>query len=1065
MLKDMKTVGVLLLLSAISAGTAYAVHKWGTAGVKEIQQNGVCNGVVTDTTGETVIGASVVVKGTTNGTITGLDGDFSLSGVTKGSILVVSFVGYQNTEVKWNGQPLTIVLKEDTKVLDEVVVVGYGTQKKANLSGAVAAVDGKVLQDRPITNIGQGLQGVVPNLNITMNNGGAPGATSSFNIRGNTSLNGGSPLVLVDNVQMDANLVNPDDIESISVLKDAASASIYGARAAYGVILITTKKGKKSDKPTVSLSATGYWQSPALTFHNVNSMQYLTMMDEAYQNDGGSGHYFKSQVYQYAEDYFNGKYDSPVFFDTAYDTYKYGYCGNTDWWDELYKTSFSQIYTANISGGNDRTTYYASVSMNDQGGILKAGDDKYNKYNANVNISSNITKWLNVSAKIAHTYTDELHPTGGTTAMNSTAYSGLSSYSGMMKGDLSPLMPVKHPDGHYAGQGSYTNPVAIMEQGGNAQYKQNDLWMTGAVKITPIKGLVINADYTWNFYGKSSNQHVQNFYDYTAVPGTENYYPWTNPSSVTVTNNDDYYNAFNAFAEYTFSLKEKHNFKVMVGYNQENKHKKYHYAGRKNLIDSSNPSLNLAYGDMAMNGSETHWSVNGFFARINYDYKGKYLLELNGRYDGSSKFPHGDRYAFFPSASVAWRVSEEKFWEPIRGWFDNFKLRASYGSLGNQALDESRYGNFPYLATYGINTKYGALLNGTRPVAVSVPGLVSASFTWETVNQIDFGFDASFFGGRLNTSFDWYRRNTKDMLTAGQALPAVLGTSVPQENAADMKTVGWEVSLEWNDRLSNGFGYHIKGVLSDYQASITKFSNPTKLLGTHYVGEKLNEIWGYVSNGLFQSDEDAKAADQSYLSGGSWGAGDVKYEDLNNDGKIDIGKNTLDDSGDRKIIGNSTPRYSYGITAGFDYKGFDFEMFWQGIGKRDYWLGGSQFWGFTDEWCTPLTSSLDYWTEDNRDAYFPRLHHYGVNGGNHQVSTRYLQNAAYLRLKNVVLGYTIPRSITEKVKISRLRVFVQGENLLTFTPLIDSYDPETLNNMTYPINKKISVGLNLTFQK
>lgn len=1063
MLKDMKTVGVLLLLSAISAGTAYAVPKWGTAGVKEIQQNGVCNGVVTDTTGETVIGASVVVKGTTNGTITGLDGDFSLSGVTKGSILVVSFVGYQNTEVKWNGQPLTIVLKEDTKVLDEVVVVGYGTQKKANLSGAVAAVDGKVLQDRPITNIGQGLQGVVPNLNITMNNGGAPGATSSFNIRGNTSLNGGSPLVLVDNVQMDANLVNPDDIESISVLKDAASASIYGARAAYGVILITTKKGKKSDKPTVSLSATGYWQSPALTFHNVNSMQYLTMMDEAYQNDGGSGHYFKSQVYQYAEDYFNGKYDSPVFFDTAYDTYKYGYCGNTDWWDELYKTSFSQIYTANISGGNDRTTYYASVSMNDQGGILKAGDDKYNKYNANVNISSNITKWLNVSAKIAHTYTDELHPTGGTTAMNSTAYSGLSSYSGMMKGDLSPLMPVKHPDGHYAGQGSYTNPVAIMEQGGNAQYKQNDLWMTGAVKITPIKGLVINADYTWNFYGKSSNQHVQNFYDYTAVPGTENYYPWTNPSSVTVTNNDDYYNAFNAFAEYTFSLKEKHNFKVMVGYNQENKHKKYHYAGRKNLIDSSNPSLNLAYGDMAMNGSETHWSVNGFFARINYDYKGKYLLELNGRYDGSSKFPHGDRYAFFPSASVAWRVSEEKFWEPIRGWFDNFKLRASYGSLGNQALDESRYGNFPYLATYGINTKYGALLNGTRPVAVSVPGLVSASFTWETVNQIDFGFDASFFGGRLNTSFDWYRRNTKDMLTAGQALPAVLGTSVPQENAADMKTVGWEVSLEWNDRLSNGFGYHIKGVLSDYQASITKFSNPTKLLGTHYVGEKLNEIWGYVSNGLFQSDEDAKAADQSYLSGGSWGTGDVKYEDLNNDGKIDIGKNTLDDSGDRKIIGNSTPRYSYGITAGFDYKGFDFEMFWQGIGKRDYWLGGSQFWGFTDEWCTPLTSSLDYWTEDNRDAYFPRLHHYGVNGGNHQVSTRYLQNAAYLRLKNVVLGYTIPRSITEKVKISRLRVFVQGENLLTFTPLIDSYDPETLNNMTYPINKKISVGLNLTF--
>lgn len=1062
MLKKLRTVGMLLFLSAMSVGTMYASSERQATEAKAAQQNGVCRGIVKDAMGETIIGASVVVKGTTNGTITGIDGDFSLSDVSKGTTLVVSFVGYKDQEVKWNGQPLNIVLKEDTKVLDEVVVVGYGTQKKANLTGAVTAVDGEVLENRPITNIGQGLQGVVPNLNITMSNGGAPGATSSFNIRGTNSLNGGSPLVLVDNVQMDANLVNPDDVESISVLKDAASASIYGARAAYGVILITTKKGRKSDKPTVSVSATGYWQTPALAVHNVNSMDYLKMMDMAYQNDGGSGHYFPQIVYDYTKDYFNGAYNSPVFFDESYSTYKYGYCGNTDWWKELYKTSFSQIYTANISGGNDKTTYYVSVGMNDQGGILKAGDDKYNKYNATVNVSSNVTKWLNISAKVAHTYTDELHPTGGTTNMNSTAYSGLSSYSGMMKGDLSPLMPVKHPDGHYAGQGSYTNPVAIQEQGGNAIYKQNDLWMTGAIKITPLEGLVINADYTWNFYGKSSNQHVQNFYDYTAVPGTENYYPWTNPSSVTVANNDDYYNAFNAFAEYAFSFNKQHNFKVMAGYNQENKHNKYHYAGRKNLIDSSNPSINLAYGDMGINGSETQWSVNGFFARINYDYMGRYLLELNGRYDGSSKFPKDDRYAFFPSVSAAWRVSEEKFWEPVKGWWDSFKIRASYGSLGNQALDEDKYGNFPYLATYGINTKYGALLNGGLPVAVTVPGLVSASFTWETVNQVDIGFDASFLNNRLNASFDWYRRNTKDMLTAGQALPAVLGTSVPNENAADLKTVGWELSLGWNDRLSNGFSYHIKGVLSDYQAEITRFSNPTGLLGTHYVGEKINEIWGYVSNGLFQSDaEVASHADQSYLYGGKWAAGDVKYEDLDNSGEINQGKNTLADPGDRKIIGNSTPRYAYGITAGFEYKGFDFEMFWQGIGKRDYAVGGGQFWGFTDEWCTPLTTALDYWTDDNRDAYFPRLHHY--MGGNQQTSTRYLQDASYIRLKNVILGYSIPSSILSKFKIQRLRIFVQGENLLTFTPLIEAFDPENLDNMTYPINKKVSVGLNLTF--
>ena len=1057
--------GMTLLLSTILVGAANAstVPSSSTFGATMVAQQGaVCKGVVKDATGEPIIGASVSVKGTKNATVTDLDGVFTLQGVTKGTTIVVSYIGFVNSEVKWNGTSLNVTLAEDTQGLEEVVVVGYGTQKKVNLSGAVANVDGKVLENRPITNIGQGLQGVVPNLNVSMNSGGAPGASSSYNIRGNTSLNGGSPLVLVDNVQMDANLVNPDDVESISVLKDASSAAIYGARAAYGVILITTKKGRKSDKPNISFNATGYWQSPAKSYHNVNSMQYLKMMDEANKNDGGSGRYFKDQVYKYTEEYFNGTRKDPVFFDEAYDKAKYGYCGNTDWWNELYKTSFSQIYNANISGGNDRTTYYASIAMNDQKGILTAGDDKYKKYNANVNISSNITKWLNVSAKITHTYTSERHPTGGTTAMNPTAYSGLSAYSGMMKNDLSPLMPVKHPDGHYAGQGSYTNPIAIMEQGGNAKYRQNDLWMTGAVRITPIKGLVINADYTWNFYGRNSNEHVRNFYDYTAVPGTENYYPWTNPSSITVSNYDDYYQAFNAFAEYSLSLAEKHNFKVLVGYNQEKKHNKYHWVGRKNLIDNDTPQINLAYGDISTSGSESMWSTNGLFFRLNYDYMGKYLFEFNGREDGSSKFAKGNRYAFFPSGSVAWRVSEEKFFEPLRSWWDNLKIRASYGSLGNQNVS----GNFPYLATYGLSTKAGVLLGGTRPVAVYAPGLVSSSFTWETVNQFDLGIDGTWLNNRLSASFDWYRRDTKDMLTKGATLPSVLGTGVPRSNAANMKTTGWEISVEWSDRLKCGLGYHIKGVLSDYQSEITKYSNDARLIGDHYVGEKLGEIWGFVSNGLFQSDEEAASWDQKAIDGGHWSAGDVKFEDLDGDKKVTWGEGTVDKPGDRKILGNSTPRYAYGITAGADYKGFDFEMFWQGIGKRDYFggWGGPSFWGFTNEWCTPQTTSLDYWTEDNRGAYFPKLHHYSVNGANHNTSSRYMLNAAYLRLKNVTLGYSIPSHLLKQVGIARLRVFVQGENLLTFTPMkVKFADPETLGNMTYPINKKISVGMNLSF--
>ena len=999
------------------------------------------------------------VSGGGNGTVTDIDGNFSVN-AAPGSLLTFSYTGFKPQTVKAQ-EGMQVVLQSSVNDLNEVVVVGYGTQKKANLTGAVASVNGNVLENRPISNIGQGLQGVVPNLNISMGHGGAPGAGASFNVRGTTSLNGGEPLVLVDNVQMDANLVNPDDIESISVLKDAASAAIYGARAAYGVILITTKKGKLNSRPTVQFSASGYWQSPAVEMHNVNSLDYLKMIDIAYQNSGGSGHYFNPLVYEYTEKYVNGTYDQPVFFDKSYSAFKYGYNGNTDWWNELYKTSFSQIYNASISGGSQKTRYYVSLGSNNQGGILKATDEKYNKYNANINVTSELTPWMEVSAKIAHTYTTEMHPTGGTTAMNNTAYSGLSAYSGMMKSDLSPLMPVKHPDGHYAGQGNFTNPVAIQAQGGNARYRQNDLWMTAGVKLTPIKGLIVNADYTWNYYGWASTQHVRNFYDYTAVPGTENYYPWTNPSSVTRSNSDDYYSSFNAFAEYNLSLgNNDHNMKFMVGYNQEKKRTQYYYAGRKDLIDPENPAINQAIGDMAIDGNMGQWAVNGTFARFNYDYKGRYLLELNGRYDGSSKFKKGHRYQFFPSISAAWRLSEEKFFEGVKSWWDNMKLRVSYGSLGNQAVN----GNFPYLATYGINTKYGALLGGGRPVAVFAPGLVSSSFTWETVNQIDFGFDAAFLRNRLSASFDWYRRNTKDMLTDGEVLPAVLGASVPRQNAANLKTVGWELSLEWNDRLANGLSYHVKGVLSDYQSTITKFNNPTGLISQYYVGRKMNEIWGYVSNGLFQTEQEANAhANQSYLYGGKWTAGDVRFEDLDGNNKIDIGDNTLANPGDRKIIGNSTPRFAFGITAGLEYKGIDFEMFWQGIGKRDWFPGNGSaaYWGFTNEWQTPLTTSLDYWTPENTNAFFPRLG--WANGGNRNTSTRYLQNASYCRLKNVTLGYTLPRNILDKIGVSRLRVYVTGENLLTFTSLIKAFDPETLNNMTYPINKKIAVGLNLTF--
>ncbi len=1054
-----------IALPAIGGGNSLYASELDSKITKEVTQSDKIKvrGVVQDTTGEAVIGATIVlVQDGTKGTVTNMDGAFQLDGVPADGTLRISYVGMKTLDVPINGQTdLSIVLHDDQELLDELVVVGYGTQKKANLSGAVATVSGKTLENRPITNVGQGLQGVVPNLNVSMNSGGAPGSHSSFNIRGNTSLNGGGPLVLVDNVQMDPNLVNPEDIESISVLKDAASASIYGARAAYGVILITTKKGKQQEKPVITASVTGYWQKPAMEFHNINSMDFLKMKDEASKNDGG-GRVYHESVYEYAKKYFEGTYDKPVFVNPHSSTpHKYEYCGNTDWWNELYKTSFSKIITAGITGGTSKMNYYASLGLNDQGGILKHADDKYRKMNANINVSSQITDWLNISGKITNAYTSEQHPSGGATSMNPTAYSGISPSSGMLKADLSPLMPVYHPDGHYAGQGGYTNPVAVMREGGNSIFKTNDLWISGAVRLTPIEGLVINADYTWNYYNRNTNEHVRRFNEYTAVPGTEQPYPWTKNNSAVVANNNDYYHAFNAFAEYTKTFAEKHNTKVMVGYNFEKKENSNSMAGRLGLVDNDKPIIDLAYGDQKTTGNESGWAVQGLFGRINYDFMGKYLLEVNGRIDGSSKFPKAGRYAFFPSFSGAWRVSEESFWsEGLREYFNDLKLRASYGTLGNQNV----VGDFPYLANYGINTQYDILFGGQRPVAVSRPGLVSAYFTWEKVSQINLGVDAHFFNSRLITGFDIYQRATKDMLTSGKPLPSVLGAGVPRENAADMKTYGWELSMEWNDRLSSGFNYHVKAVLADYQSVITRFDNPNGLLGQHYVGEKLGEIWGFVSNGLFQTEEEVKNhADQSRLATVKWAPGDIKYEDLDGNKKVDFGDNTLSNPGDRKIIGNSTPRYTFGLTLGADYKGIDAEIFIQGVGKRTFMPGGPNFWGFTDPWQTPLTTSLDYWTEDNRNAYFPRPHlDYQTWPGSRQTSTRYLQNAAYARLKNVTIGYTLPKEVNSMLGITNMRLYIQGENLLTLTPMIKAFDPEVLNNMVYPINKKIAIGLSLT---
>lgn len=1009
-----------------------------------------------DQNGETVIGASVVVKGTTNGTITGLDGDFSIPNVKKGDVIVVSYVGYMNSEIIWEGKPLKIALKEDSKTLDEVVVVGYATVKKANLTGAVSAVDDKVLADRPIVNLGQGLQGTIPNLNITTS--GQPGKGSSFNVRGETSINGGSPLVLVDGVQMDPNLINPQDVASVSVLKDAASASIYGARAAYGVILITTKSGRKNMPTQVSFDASVSFNSPTTRPEYMNSMEYAHWMNAA--NNTTSGRDLLSQEeMEHIEAYFYDPVNNlPVFVAKDPSSWQYGncqagkyaYCGNTDWMKEMYKKTYPvQKYNVNINGGSDKATYYTSVGYMDQGSLMRYGDEGFRKFNMVNNINYDINNWMHVSMKTSYIRTE----------LDGLAQDAVHGES-WIGNDTQPLMPVKHPDGNWSGQGNYTNFAAVLDEMGSRKTTKNDFWNTLALKLTPLKGLTINMDYTFNYYAEHGKVHRKTFNEYGIDGKFLQVFQHSRPSGVSESQANDTYNAFNLFGDYELTL-GKHYFKVMAGYNQETKHTRGFSASRDELISNDLPSMDAATGEKYVGNSDDSWATRSGFFRVNYSFADRYLLEVNGRYDLSSKFPKDDRSVFSPSFSLGWKLSEESwFKQATNGFFDELKIRASYGSLANQALDNGWYA---YLSNYGTGT-LGYIMGGKQPQYVLPGGLVSNTVTWEKVTQWDLGLDFVILQNRLKGTFDYYQRKTTDMLGPGRILPNILGMSEPLENAADMVTRGWELALTWNDQLDNGLHYSVGFNLSDTRAEITKYDNPTKSLSSpYYEGQIVGDIWGYESS-LFQSaDEIASAPDQSKLDGGiSKVPGDIRFMDIDGNGVVDYGENTVDKPGDMKIIGNNKARYRYGFNISADWKGFDLGIFFQGVGKRDLMLPYTFKWQYGSMWQVPTAVGNDYWREDNAGGWLP-VARFNGNQALGQNQTRYLLDASYLRLKSLSFGYTLPVSLTKQWGIQKCRVYFTGENLLTFKHTPEGFDPELDDPYKYPQQKSLALGLNVVF--
>lgn len=1054
----------------------------------------IINGLISDERGEPIIGANVIEKGTTNGIITDIDGKFSLS-VAENAILQITYIGYISQEVTIKEQNnISVILAEDTQALDEVVIVGYGTQKKVNLTGAVTQITTEEMKDRPINRMTQALQGVIPNLNVTFGSG-QPGQSGVLNIRGTTSINGGSPLVLIDGVPGDLDRINVNDVETVSVLKDASASAIYGARAAFGVILVTTKRGKDG-KFQIDYSNNFGWTTHAVNTDFITSGYWNAKLnDEAMYNALGNTTSRYSEE-DYAELYarVNDKTEHPdrpwvVVKKNAAGQDMYRYYANFDWFNYFYsKYRPQQNHNLSITGTTDKVKYLISGNYSKEEGIIKVNPDISNRYNFRAKLDSDITPWLNVSSNTRYfrsTYDWYGHATNYSRVTNDVTSSNPLYHA-------HPFYVPFNPDGTltgYSGVNSYSIAYgyhAILENGKSKGNRTNSEFATTfQATLKLMKGLSVTGNYTF------TQDLYQNSYravrvQYSKFPGImENYAVGAlNQDRLTETMRSTLYHVMNVFGTYETSFGH-HNLKGMVGFNQELRTFKNLTGTGRELLSETLNDLNFSTGEETAVGGGEEWALRGAFYRLNYDYKGKYLFETSGRYDGSSRFPKNDRFGFFPSFSLGYRISEENFFKPINNIVNNLKLRYSFGTLGNQ--DVSTYAYISSMSTGTINY----LVNNERLTASNNPAPVASALTWERSITNNIGLDADFFNGRLALSTDYYIRNTKDMLTKSRTLPAVFGASEPQENAADLRTKGYEITLSWRDRFelkNKPFNYSITAILADNESKITKFDNPTGLLSTYRKGQKLGEIWGYRYDGFFKTTEEAqeygKHVNQDKVNNRRvqaptaelrmLQAGDIKILDLNGDGIIDTGANTFDNPGDREIIGNSTPRYSYGLSATANWNGLDFFVLFQGIGKQNWYphLEAQQFWHV---YARPYGSFIPknfqdkMWSPENPDAYFPRVIGYiAQNSELARENDMYLQDLAYCKLRNLTIGYTLPVLLVNKLKLERLRFYVSGENLFTWTKLDTDYiDPEeTMNDptaRTYPIGKTFSFGVELTF--
>lgn len=1044
-------------------------------------------GNVSDAKGEPIVGATISEKGGTGGTITDINGDFTLD-LAPDNAITISYVGFKPQTLKPT-DGIHVTLDEQAKGLDEVVVIGYGTKKKANLIGAVSTVGAEELKDRPVTNLGQMLQGQVPNLNISFNTG-TPGEAATLNIRGKTSItNSGAPLVLIDGVEGSIDRINPNDIESVSVLKDAASAAIYGARAGFGVVLITTKNNKDGQAHITYNGRFSFSAPTTKTDFMTVGYDVARLVDEFNTATTGSSYSeLNADDYKMLEERRYDMTENPArpWAVVSQNDGLYHYYGNFDWYNYIF--NFSQPtwnHNLSVNGGTEKMNYMISGGMNDHDGLYALSTDKYSTRTLMAKFNAEVTPWLKVFST-ASLFKSKYKQAG-------YDYEDGGNVANLAFHAMPWIVPV-NPDGTnvYILPNSNNKPAdgfAAMLRTGNGFTqvgKTEQTYAIGAV-LKLMEGLEFTGKITYRNYAKEKLARSASFV-YARKPGQEltaNGWPFNNRLK---DGRDTYENyVYDFYANFHRTFANVHNVSAVVGTNYERGHYKFVEPSGRDLTSEVLNDLSLSTGDKSVKSSQNEFALMGYFARLSYDYAGKYLVEANMRYDGTSRFPRNHRWGFFPSLALGWRISEEAFFEPVRPTISNLKLRASIGSLGNQITDNSaKFNNntfYPYmrLITLKPTTNLNYIFDNAQAVYASLGAPTSGSLTWETIVTQNVGLDVGLFNNRLSLVLDVYSRTTKDMLAAARALPAVYGYNAPYENNGELRTNGFELVVGWNDKFNlagKPFYYGVNLTLADSKTKITKFKgNESKVLGQDYEGMEWGEIWGYRIKGIYQSDQEAidRGVDQSFLGTRFTDkAGDLIFDDVDGSTKIDQGKGTLEDHGDLVRIGNAMPRYNYGITVNMAWMGFDFSMFWQGIGKQNVYPGGNNmlFWGpYARAYSSfiPEDFPSKVWSKNNRNAYFPRpVADLARSFAMSRPNDRYLQNLAYCRLKNLTVGYTLPKTLTKKVYLEKVRLYFSGENLFITSKLKSDYiDPEQMmhdtNGRVYPFSKTFSFGLDVSF--